>query len=265
MKDEFKLEGKIGAMLDQWDALYKDSDVYTAVFSELVCVVCKYPKRIHVDAEKRLHSVLGQAVEWGNSTDLTKWDCYYIHGVLVEPALFEKLSSKELTFEDWAREGNEEIKSAMLSFMEEKWGAEYLFRFISKHLKEIDTYTDKKDAQYLEGTTGGMNIGVYTLFKGTVNDLKMAFVRCYCPSSDRMFFLSVSPTNTNAKDAIASLYRVPAKLIKHIKGISRQGERYFTVFTEEGNEVLDKLSKEEVADLKSIPGKQYFSLMTYEF
>lgn len=149
--------------------------------------------------------------------------------------------------------------------MEERWGSEYLFRFISDHLKELGTYTDKKNNKYLEGTTGAMNIGVYTLFKGKVNNIDLSFVRCYCPSTDRMFFLSVSPENKNAKDAIASLYRVPSKLKTEISYIQRQGERFSTVFTPKGKEILASLSKDEVADLTSISGNRYFSLMRYEY
>ena len=80
-----------------------------------------------------------------------------------------------------------------------------------------------------------------------------------------MFFLSVDPINTNAKDGIASLYRVPKKLDHEIKSISRQGERFSTVFTKKGNEMLKSLPKEDISDLIHISGDRYFSLMNYEF
>jgi hypothetical protein len=185
--------------------------------------------------------------------------------VPIKEDVFTKLTTKEYTFEQWVKEENEEVKSAVLSFMEEKWGSEYLFRFISDNLKEVDTYTDKKGEQFLKGTTGSMNIGVYTLFKGSVNNINLAFVRCYCPSTDRMFFLCVSDENTNAKDAIASLYRIPAKLKSEISYIQRQGERYSTVLTGNGKKVLSELTKEETADLVPISGNEYFSKIKYEY
>ena len=40
-----------------------------------------------------------------------------------------------------------------------------------------------------------------------------------------VFFLGVDDSMNTAKDAIASLYRLPKKLIPHIKSISRQGKR----------------------------------------
>lgn len=95
------------------------------------------------------------------------------------------------------------------------------------------------------------------------NDNEIAYVQCYCPSTDRMFFLGVEPRHISAKDAIASLYRVPSVVKDHIKSISRQGERYFTAFTEEGNQILENMK--EIKEYSTISGDEYFSKITYEF
>lgn len=214
------------------------------------------------DNQKKLHSVYEPAVQFGGEM---KYHLYFVHGVGINRDLFKKLVDKTYTFQDWIQESNEEVKSAILSFFEERWGSEYLYRFLSEFMKEIDTYTDKKADTYLEGTTKGMNIGVYTLYKGNVNDIEIAFVRCYCPSTDRMFFLSVDPINTNAKDAIASLYRVPNALMNDIKYIQRQGERFSTIFTDNGLKKLKSLSKDELGDLVPLSGDEYFDKMRYEY
>ena len=251
------------------------SGIYDMIQFDGMCICSGMPVVIKQDSETRLHNVNGYAVKWRDEFGMN-----FIHGVFINDDLYEKLTSKLLTFEEWAKEGNEEVKSAILSFMEEKWGSEYLFRFISDNLKEVDTYTDKKDKKYLVGTTGGMNIGVYTLFKGRLNNVEgklksngrdkenfvdLAFVRCYCPSTDRMFFLCVGAENKTAKDAIASLYRIPAKLKKEIKYINRQGERFSTVLTEKGDKILDAMNQEEINDLVHISGDEYFSKMRYEY
>ena len=49
--------------------------------------------------------------------------------------------------------------------IQELKGDEGIVNFFRESLNEVDTYVDKKE-KYLQGTTGGMNIGVYTLFKG---------------------------------------------------------------------------------------------------
>ena len=128
-----------------------------------------------------------------------------------------------------------------------------------------DLFVDKKEAKYLEGTTKGMNVGVYTLFKGIVNNEYIAYVRCYCPSTDRMFFLGVNPENTNAKDAIASLYQIPKKLKDEIISIQRQGEVFSTNFTQKGLSLLKKMKQEDIQDMTSISGSDYFKLIQYEY
>lgn len=133
-------------------------------------------------------------------------------------------------------------------------------------MQEVDTYIDKKEEKYLIGTTGGMNVGVYTLLKGKVNEEEeVSYVRCYCPSTDRMFYLGVDNTQKNAKDAIASLYRVPKKLLHHIKYIQRQGERFSTVLTESGDSVRKTMVEEDYQDTITISGNEYFLKMRYEY
>jgi hypothetical protein len=80
-----------------------------------------------------------------------------------------------------------------------------------------------------------------------------------------MFFLGVSSEHNNAKDAIASLYRIPKKLSKEIKAINRQGERFSTTFTTNGLNILKSIKKEDVEDLVSISGDEYFSKIKYEY
>ncbi len=190
---------------------------------------------------------------------------YFIEGVKITKKLFDKLQTKNYSINDFTKEKNEEVKSACIAYLQETYGDEYIVEFFREHLKEVETYVDKKDNKYLKGTTNGMNIGVYTLFKGDINNVKVAYVRCYCPSSDRMFFLGVNPTNTNAKDAIASLYRIPSNLKDEILKINRQGERYSTVLTEKGKEILKEMTKKEIETLVSISGNDYFSKIEYEY
>ena len=126
---------------------------------------------------------------------------------------------------------------------------------------------DKKSDEHLKGTTGGMNIGVYTLFKGEINDTDVAYIRCYCPSTDRMFFLGVESNHDSAKEAIASLYRVPKKLAGKVEYIQRQGERFSTVFNDEGMKMLKNgdLSKNDMQNVVTISGDEYFAKMKYEY
>ena len=263
VRKEFNLNLTINDDFQECFNLHKESGIYSAIFSKEVCVISKYPLEIHQEsAQFRLNNIEKSAIIWSNS--FAPLDCYYINGLNISKELFEKLSKKEVSFENWVNESNEEIKSAILSFYQQKFGDEFLFQFLSKNLKEIDTFVDKKEAKYLEGTTKGMNVGVYTLFKGIVNNEYIAYVRCYCPSTDRMFFLGVNPENTNAKDAIASLYQIPKKLKDEIISIQRQGEVFSTNFTEKGLFLLKEMKQEDIQDMTSISGNDYFKLIQYE-
>src|SRR3990167_9534752 len=90
INDEFNLGKEIGVMLNSWNDLYQESGVYSAVFSELVCVVSKYPKKVHRNTSNDLHSTITSAVEWGNLTDMTKFNCSYVNGRNISTELFDK-------------------------------------------------------------------------------------------------------------------------------------------------------------------------------
>jgi hypothetical protein len=212
--------------------------------------------------DRRLHSLTEKALRWDDG-----YGFYFVNGFNLNEDIFIKLRDRTLTVEEFLKEPNEEIKSAMVSYIQTRDGDEGLYRFFSEHLSIVDTFIDNKEEQYLEGTTGGMNVGVYTLFKGVINEFDIAYVRCYCPSTDRMFFLGVEPTQTNAKDAIASLYQVPTILVNNIVSIARQGEKFTTIFDEETTTKLrtGQYNKTELSEYTSISGDKYFSLMTYEY
>jgi hypothetical protein len=236
------------------------SNVYDMIQLEGVCIVSALPIIIHRNEANNMHFSEGPAIEFKDG-----YFQHYINGVFVTSELFDSLLNKQYKLENFIAEKNEEIKAACLFFMREKWGENYVIAFFADHLKEIDTYVDKKHEHYLIGTNDDMNIGVYTLFKGNINNIQLSYVRCYCPSSDRMFYLGVDPKQNNAKDAIASLYRIPACLKSHIKEIRRQGERFSTTFTEKGNNILKTISKDDAKNLITIGGSEYFAKMTYEY
>ncbi|WBV60275.1 hypothetical protein PFY12_14700 [Chryseobacterium camelliae] len=231
---------------------------FMSIQLEGLCIVSNFPNFISRNEDNDLHNLEGFAITFNDGYGLN-----YVNGKYLPIDVFNAIKTKEYTLEQFLRETNEEIKSAAIEMMQLVQGDSFLVRFFGDSLKEIDSFVDKKEAKFLKGTTGGMNVGVYTLYKGKINGDEIAYVQCYCPSTDRMFFLGVEPKHSNAKDAIASLYRVPTIVKNEIKSISRQGERFFTAFTEEGYSKLKSLK--EIKDYSTISGNEYFSKMTYEF
>jgi hypothetical protein len=246
---------------NQFASLVK-SNYYSMIQMEKVCVVIRNPEHILLDVEKRMNSVTDYAIKFKDGTGMN-----FVNGFYLSDELFNRLKNKEYVFDDFSKETNEEVKSACIAFMQQAFGDLYLFDFLSQSLKEIDTFVDKKENTYLIGTTNSEKIGVYTLYKGSVNNTEVAYIRCYCPSTDRMFFLGVNPENNNAKDGIASLYRVPKKLSNNIKYIQRQGERFSTVFDKVGTDNLKSgvLTVADIQDTVTITGVEYFNKMRYEY
>ena len=221
-------------------------------------MVCERPKSINLNLSGQLHSITEHSIEYPDG-----WGIYSFNGITISNSLFDKLINKKYTFKEWTKEKNEETKSLVLAFYEEKFGGEFVFNFLSKNLKEINTFVDKKEAKYLKNTKG-MNVGVYTLFKGHINNMDIAYVRCYCPSTDRMFFLSVEPTYNDAKNAIASLCQIPNQLKHNLISISRQGECFSFNFDDKGT-ILLKENKINFSDVISLTGEEYFNKMKWEY
>ena len=265
IRKEFDLPLSINDDFQECFRLQRESGIFNIICNEVFAVVSKYPTQIHWSNQNLLHNLEGVAIGWQHTTPYTQFDCYYVNGRNLPKPVFEAIKNQTYTMSDFSQEGNEETKSSAIMLMQELYGDNYIVDFLGDSLTQVDTYVDKKSEDLLEGTTKGQNIGVYTLYQGQIMGEEVAYVRCYCPSTDRMFFLGVEPTNTNAKDAIASLYRIPQKLKKHIKYIQRQGERFSTAFTPKGKGLLSKLSPEDLADMTSITGDEYFAKMRYEY
>ena len=256
---------KIGILENKNFQKYKEllnSGVYQCYEYENYVFAIQPPKNIFRNEQGQLNSTEVKAFEW-----LDGYGFYFINGQTIPEEYFLKIRGKKLTVEEYFKIENEEHKSAIIGMIEQLEGSEGVYQFFKDSLKEVDTYVDKKDKKYMEGTTQGMNVGVYTLFKGKINKVNVAYVRCYCPSTDRLFFLGADPSNTNAKDAIASLYRVPKILKNNIVSILRQGEMYSTIFDKSSTEKLknNKFSLEELNNLVSLSGEEYFSKIKYEY
>ena len=184
-----------------------------------------------------------------------------IGNLSVSEETLKAIDNGELTFNMWIGISNEEIKSAFAEYLNQQGK---LFDFFRDNLTEMDTFVNERQkGQYLEGTTGGSNIGVYTRFVGNINGADITYVRCYCPSTDRMSFLCTE-NKDNAKDSIASLCEIPLALKDEILEIYRQGEIFSFKLTEKGYDMIDK-KKVNYDEKVYLTGDEYFDKMCYEY
>lgn len=214
------------------------------------------------DGDTRIHSTDRKAIEWADGFGL-----YYLEGTMMPTEKVEKIERNEFTAKEFFEIRNEEVKSNIIRWIQTVHGDEAVYQLFKEVMSKVDEYVDKKDSKFLEGTTNSTNIGVYTLFKGNIDEFEIAYVRCYCPSTDRMFFLGVDPTHTKAADAIASLCPIPSMLIDKVQYIQRQGEKFSIVFDEETTQKLEKgeIPRDELLEYTYPSGEFYFSKMRYEY
>lgn len=127
---------------------------------------------------------------------------------------------------------------------------------------KIARQLDKKLKQHGETYVEPRDNGTYTLFKGKLEGTDVTYVRCFCPSTDRIFMLSCENKYDNPKEAIASLCMIPKDVVGDIETISRQGEIFLATFCcdTETDEFKQKLKSTPV----SLTGEQYFSKLVYE-
>jgi hypothetical protein len=185
---ELKVSGKIEKELEVFSSAYENSNIYNAIFSEALCVVSKFPKRVYRDSENRLHNPKGYAVGWGSLTDQTKFECYSIHGRNIPKNIAEIALNGELTKEVFTKEQNDEYRSAWYNYLGEEKMLDVL------EATEVDRFivTHNNDEQE-----------VITLFKtkdnlNTVKNKPYAWLKRICPSTGNVY---LTPTNPDFKSA----------------------------------------------------------------
>jgi hypothetical protein len=188
---------------------YSDqSNIYSAIFSELVCIVCKYPQKIYIDEQNRLHNKNGTAVVWGNNkdninvnnSDLLSMNCYYWHGISVDKnwVLKPELITKDIILS----ETNAEKRRCLREII----GAEKYFELLGG-VNIIDT--DKDDCN-----------NEMILYESKENDSiinnKIQYLSVVDPSTGRKYILY--PPNQKSKnvwEAKASTFNNESIMIRH--------------------------------------------------
>jgi hypothetical protein len=193
--NEFKIESAIAPELEIFSTCYENSNVYSAIFTEAVCIVSKFPKKVVRNSSFNLHNPIGEAVEWGAYSELTKWECYYINGRNLPSWIWHKSSKGEITKEMFLKESNSEIKGGIYEVMGQKKMMDLLGAV------EID----KRTIVHKNG-----DLEEVTLLKtrekfAEIDNQPFAFIKMTCPSTGSTYLQGVEPHHKDALEAIASL------------------------------------------------------------
>jgi hypothetical protein len=196
INDEFNIGAEISVMLNSWSDLYEKSNVYSAIFSELLCVVSKYPKKIHKTMDNNLHNLSGSAVEWGALTELTKWNNYFVNGRNVPEKEYSQAIGGQITKQDWLGQKNEDIKAAWFEIL----GGEKIMTILEA--KEIDS----KVVVHSNGEAEDLRLYKTDFVLEEIGE-KLAWVKFICPSTGASYLISVNPKFDMVMDAV--LYTCP--------------------------------------------------------
>jgi len=215
IKDEFNLPLTIENDFEECFLLQRESGIYSAIFSEMVCIVSKYPKKVNRNLNNDLHSTSGIAIDWGYSSELTNFNSYYINGRNIPTELFNSVLNKKYTFEEFCLENNEDIKGGVIAIIKENFGNEELVKFLNAEVidtKVFNHLSGHKETQKLWRTKNVINCLVND--KGEQGEY-MSWYEITCPSTGTVYMLDTLPTFKKV-DECAKFHR-PSQIPKELE------------------------------------------------
>jgi len=191
MAKELRIEAEITPELEIFSSAYEKSNIYSAIFTEAICIVSKYPKRIYRNDALRFHNPIGPAVEWGYQS--VPWDCYYINGRNLPKWIWDK--KETITRDEFLKETNSDIKGGIYEVVGQRKMMELL------GAKEVD----KRTIVHANGDLEEVRLLKTSEKFAEIDNQPFAWVQMQCPSTGTTYLQGVEPHHKNALEAIASL------------------------------------------------------------
>lgn len=176
--------------------LQRKSGISTVIFSEALCVVCKYPKKVYWNEENRMHNTTSVAVEWGSYSALTKFDCYYINGRNVPSKLF----TEGFTKQDFLSETNEDIRAAMFEIVESKGEGSMLAFLEAREYNKESVVHKNGDIEELILYRTNEKFPELKDLKGNQN-VPLCWLKLQCPSTGQVYLISTDASFKTASEA----------------------------------------------------------------
>lgn len=193
VKDEFKIHLPVEGDIEEAFALQRASCVYSVIFNEDVAVVCKYPLEVHQDEsnEFALNNAFGEAIKW--SYNVVPFPCHYINGRYLEPDLYASVVDGTLTFDDFVKIDNEDIKGCIVTLIKARGGNEALMNFLGAEL------VDEQDIVHANGYTEHQRLFRTKESFSWAHDgdgnagAKLAWNEQICPSTGNTYLIETKP------------------------------------------------------------------------
>jgi len=178
------------------------NNISKSYLCERVALILRMPEKIittkqmNGDTEEEIfHSVTEGAIQYPNE------NYYFINNREIEAKYFEAYHNKTLTFEDFQKETNEDIKAAIITLIKENEGNEGVLKFLGATLvdekkvdhangysEELKLYKTKETFSYVMNSKGDF-------------DQPYAWLSMVCPSTGQNYLIDTCPTFTDAVEA----------------------------------------------------------------
>lgn len=177
--------------------LYENSlnSISRCYYTKKYCLVLLAPKEITRNAT-HLHSTTKAAITWGDV------GMYYVNGRRIEAKMFEKVLRNKLTFNNFIKINNEDLKAAIVTMIKENKGNDELLKFLnadcvdereikhdSGHIEVVKLYKTKEKYSFLQDAKGNFN-------------QPYAWTEMKCPSTGQSYLIDTSAHFNNVMDSI---------------------------------------------------------------
>ena len=196
IQDEFKLKTKKGKELDWLFNNVKKSSISKTFLCKNICLVLRMPKIIKRNNIGLHDTTIDGAIRY------EKEKLYYINGRSIPSWVFEKYFNKTLTFKDFIKEQNEDIKAGIIVLIKENEGNEGLLKFLNAikvdeqiliheggYTETVRLYKTKEKYLFLQNSKGEQN-------------QPYAWTEMTCPSTNQVYLIDTCPTFNNAIDSL---------------------------------------------------------------
>jgi len=193
IQDEFGIEHKNKELLD-WLYANANNNISRCYFTTMYVLVLRMPRFIRRNSVG-FHNIEGPAIEWPN------YGMYYVNGRKMTKALYEAVSNKTYTFDEFINETNEDVKANVITLIQEKFGNEELMVFLNA------TVVDEQQIQHSSGHSETVKIWKTKETFSFLSDIDgnpdqpYAWLELRCPSSGSIYLIPTSPHFKDASEA----------------------------------------------------------------
>ena len=174
-----------------------DAGVYDQIQMENYCFVSKLPNYIKRNSTNQMHSTTTSAIKYNDGYEL-----FFVNGRSIEKSIFERTLRDDISFDEFVKIDNEDIKAGIVTIIKENKGNDGLLKFLNAEM--VDEQTLVHENGRLEVTKLYKTKEKYS-FLCDVNEnfnQPYAWTSFSCPSTGQQYLIDTSAHFTSALESI---------------------------------------------------------------